>query len=228
MKIIFLHCHKTGGTSLDEALSKNFDPTRSIRLNHQKKYLANSIKKNNELLSRIALEKFDYVSGHICWDTHKLIRSLTNKDWTVVFALRSPADQLYSFFKHHNRADAPCVNHQSLKNLDTKEKFLRWITLNEVKHFFNNQTTFASGHSVRRLDDAVANLLSPNCLAASIDYPKTFSRLEERTGLKIKLQHLNKAPDRFALDDHDRGQVESIQNLDSQLFSTVSAHFGWS
>ena len=229
MKILFLHCHKTGGTSLDDALSRNFDPTRSIRLNHSDKYSSNSLDDNHALLSNIPLQKYDYISGHICWDTYKLLRSLTKEDWRVVFALRNPVDQLFSFFRHHDRAKYPTnyVNHRSLTNLDTKEKFLRWITLNDVRHFFNNQTTFASGHSSRKIDEAITNLLSPNCLTASIDYPMTFSRLEERTGLKIKIQHLNKAPSRSVLNEHDQDKVRIIQNLDLQLFSTVSAHSRW-
>ena len=228
MKIIYLHAHKTGGTSIDQALSANFDIKRSIRLNADDTFKKNTLSENNSLLSILPIDRLDYISGHLCWDTYKQIRAASKTDWTVVFSLRDPVAQLYSFFKHYNRTGHAHTNHSSLQNLDTKEKFLNWTCLDEVKHFFNNQTTFASGHSIRRLDDAVTNLLSSNCITTSIDFPDTFSRLAERTGIEINLKHLNKSLDQSALIGHDRDKVMCIQNLDFQLFSIVSAHFGWS
>lgn len=232
--ILFLHLHKTGGTSLRYMLSRAIPQAQIYPVPALGSYddsppyptQETTPRQLQESLSEGLFKGYTLVMGHFDWN----VVSALPEDTVILTLLRDPVEQLYSQIRWFE---------QDRKNYGFVADVYRNTGLEGFLHspyaekYLNQQTRFLTGRmwSPGELSSGVLTYGKRNlgrCVYGLLErFEESLALFGQATGLAFdELRHENRNPGRKRpLTEAQRERIADMQSYDMSLYAYAVEHF---
>jgi hypothetical protein len=221
-RVIFIHCMKTAGTSLMNALAMEYGADRvmpsPLRVVDPELLFPLRLGKNPlEYQMSITPEDvhdYDVVMGHFDWH---IVERLP--DWRVITMVRNPVHQIQSLYRFIHRR--PYM--RSLHPMARRLRFEDWVRSDEGRPFLNGQTKFLSGHGVADVDVAIRNLQDERVAFGLVErFSESLALFNRVFGWNLQERHDKSGG---AAEYEDDGTIAALQADDMRLWRVACELF---
>jgi hypothetical protein len=136
-RLIFIHIHKCGGSTLQRIVRKNFGASLPRRISRRITHFGRKPGSLLPALKQSAAEN-DYLMGHFCFGIHNHLPG----ESIYITMLREPKERLMSLYRF-SKSNPDAYYHRSTKD----QSFSQFMTSGQVLEADNGMVRFLSGDS---------------------------------------------------------------------------------